>query len=106
MEKPPEHRVGSPFAAEPLVPESMRPEPESPGGGVWDQTAAAAATAALILLGFALGCWAYFPAGGLAVTGLGAVVALLGLSSGRGRLAAAALALHGVLFFTCYLRVL
>lgn len=106
METLPPHRVGSPFAAEPLACKPLRPEPESPGGGVWEQTAAAAATAALILLGFALGCWAYFPAGGLAVTGLGAVVALLGLSSGRGRLAAAALALHGLLFFACYLRVL
>ena len=93
MEKPPEHRVGSPFASEPLVHDSFRPQPESPGGGVWDQTAAAAASAALILLG-------------LAVTALGAVVALLGLSSGRGRLAAAALALHGLLFFACYLQVL
>lgn len=106
MEKLPEHRVGSPFASEPVVPAPWGPQGESPGGGVWGQTAAAAASAALVLLGFALGCWAYFPAGGLAVTALGAVVALLGLSSGRGRLAAAALALHGLLFFSCYLQVL
>lgn len=80
--------------------------PEVLGDGVWGQTALAAAYASLVLLAFAVVCWLTFPGGGVAVTALGVLVALLGLSSRRVTLATAMLMLHGVLFFACYLRAI
>ena len=81
-------------------------EPETLGQGVWTETAAAAAYAAVIVLAFAGACLLLFPAGGIAVAALGAVLSLLGLSSRRTRLSIATLVLHGVLFFICYLRAI
>jgi len=81
-------------------------EPETLGQGVWTETAAAAAYAAVIMLAFASACLLLFPAGGIAVAALGAVLSLLGLSSRRVRLSIATLVLHGVLFFVCYLRAI
>jgi len=100
----------SPFQAEPSTSseKATQPphEPETLGHGVWTETAAAAAYAALIVLGFALACLLLFPAGGIAVAALGAVLSLLGLSSRRVRLSVTTLVLHGVLFFVCYLRAI
>ncbi len=81
-------------------------EPETLGYGVWTETATAAAYSAVILLTFAIACVLIFPAGGIAVTALGAVLSLLGLSSRRVRLSVVTLVLHGVLFFVCYLRAI
>ena len=81
-------------------------EPETLGYGVWTETATAAAYSAVVLLTFAIACVLIFPAGGIAVTALGAVLSLLGLSSRRVRLSVATLVLHGVLFFVCYLRTI
>jgi len=79
---------------------------EELGHGVWGQTAASAVLASGLLTLFAVLCWQYFPGGGLAVTGLGFAVSVLGLSSNRRRLATALLATHTGLFVACYLRVI
>lgn len=81
-------------------------EPETLGNGVWTETAAAAAYAAVIVLAFAVACLLLFPAGGIAVAALGTVLSLLGLSSRRVRLSIVTLVLHGVLFFVCYLHAI
>jgi hypothetical protein len=100
---------GSPFAAEHPETAANRYrslQPEAIGDGVWGQTAAAGAYAAVILLAFVAASWSLFPAGGVAVAALGVVVSLLGLSSQRNRLATVTLSLHGALFFACYLRAI
>ncbi len=127
MEIPSDHRVGSAFASEPsplpsddasagdCLQNSELPGPcsssdQTPsvvlGEGVWGQTAAAAAYAAVILLAFVVLSWTLFPAGGVAVAALGVVVSLMGLSSKYKRLSMATLALHGVLFIACCLRTI
>lgn len=98
-----QNRTASGSAAEQAIPAG---EPETLGDGVWGQTATAATYASVNLVLFAIVCWALFPVGGAAVAALGALVALMGLSSNRARLATAMLVLHGVLFFACYIRAI
>jgi hypothetical protein len=93
-------------ASGPLAAQPDAAGPEVLGDGVWGQTALSAAYASAVLLAFAIMCWIAFPGGGVAVTVLGALVALMGLSSRRVTLASAMLMLHGVLFFACYLRAI
>jgi hypothetical protein len=105
--EPPQGRVLAPWEVRgPLAAEPEPAGPEVLGDGVWGQTALSAAYASAVLLAFAIMCWFAFPGGGVAVTALGALVALMGLSSRRPTLASAMLVLHGVLFFACYLRAI
>lgn len=88
------------------MPQAAQREPETLGNGIWTETAAAAAYASVIALLFAIACLLLFPGGGIAVAALGAVLALLGLSSRRVRLCTVTLVLHSVVFFVCYLRAI
>jgi hypothetical protein len=135
LETQTEYRVGSPFAEEPadgpsdndaaafgvegsplaasknlLPPGSNGAEtsigPETLGDGVWGQTAESAVFASIMLSGFAVACWLFFPPGGIAVALLGVAVSLLALGSTRTRLTGLFLAIHGVLFILCYLKTI
>lgn len=92
-------------ASEPPVLPAAVP-PESLGEGAWGHTALAASYSAILLLVFVTVCWWVFPAGGVAVAALGAVVSLIGASGRRSRLAATTLVIHITFFFACYLRAL
>jgi hypothetical protein len=59
-----------------------------------------------MLVGFAALCWLFFPVGGIAITALGFVVSMIGLSSRWTKLSTVSLVLHAVLFMACYLRAI
>ena len=87
----------------------LHTEPQGPnalGAGEGGTTASAALLSAIVLLGFATLACPFFPAGGVAVPALGVAMATLGLRSGRAKLAAIALGLHGLLLVACFLQAL
>jgi hypothetical protein len=120
-ENHPGYRIGSPFADQPSPSDGDNAAERGPaavagdavvwaveplGEGVWRQTAASAAFSAAMLVGFATLCWLFFPVGGIAITALGFVVSMIGLSSRWTKLSTAAMILHGGLFMACYLRAI
>jgi hypothetical protein len=120
-ENHPGYRVGSPFAVQPspeagdnlaanapaaIGGEAIAWAAEPLGEGVWRQTSASAAFSAAMLVGFAALCWLFFPVGGIAITALGFVVSMIGLSSRWTKLSTVSLVLHAVLFMACYLRAI
>jgi len=127
LEQQSDYRVGSPFAEEPATgpvdndpgtrvgedfsaAASARPSLSSSarletlGDGPWGQTAESAVFASIMLSGFAVACWFFFPPGGIAVATLGLAVSLLAMASTRTKLTGSFLAIHGVLFILCYLK--
>lgn len=74
-------RMGSPFAEGTAIAVMIPRRHESPGEGVWRETAAAASLAAVFLLAFVLACWFWFPGGGVSIAALGVVLSLMGLIS-------------------------
>lgn len=108
-------RIGSPFQQDPadLPPADSPKYVGQPSGeaaygefGPFRYTAMGAATAAVVVLGFAaLGAW-WFPAGGALVAVLGTVLSIVGLfSTKRFRYAAiATLPIHMGLFVLSYVR--
>lgn len=67
---------------------------------------ATAPIASLIVMAFALACYAWFPGGGLLVASLGVGLAAMGLFSVRKAMAAMLLVTHMAVFFGCYFTAL
>lgn len=105
-------RTGSPFATGSAKPQpanvsggppvSMPPEPI--GEGVWRETAAAGGFSAWILIAFGFAGWAWFPAGGAAISMLGLAMSVLGLSSRLTKASAVALTIHAGTLVACYFK--
>ncbi|OYP28228.1 hypothetical protein [Rhodopirellula sp. MGV] len=112
-ETEPTIRVGSPFRVDPppqrqVVVQQASGEAVYADYGPFLYTSMGAASAAIVVLAFAILGYFWFPAGGALVTMLGTLLSLVGVfSEKRFRLAAiTALPLHAGLFFLCYMRAL
>ncbi len=99
-------RMGSPFAEGTAVALTIPRRHESPGEGVWRETAAAASLAACFLLAFLLACWFWFPGGGISVASLGIAMSLLGLISRHPTRSLVTLLLHSGGLLACWLAIL
>jgi hypothetical protein len=107
-------RTGSPFAigsaaSQPKKVSGVSPviiPPEPIGEGVWRETAAAGGFSAWLLIAFGFAGWAWFPAGGAAISILGLAMSVLGLSSRLVSASAVALAIHAGITVACYLESL
>ena len=100
-------RVGSPFAKDPellwdgAIAASRRPQSFYDLGPL-RYTAIGAASASLMVLGFASAASLWFPGGGTLIAALGCALAIFGLYSSYRKLSAACLILHLLLFIFCY----
>lgn len=94
-------RSGSPFAP---GSDSATP-PASGSGGLSGSTASGALLASTLVLFFAATSAWLFPLGGCLVSPLGVVLALLGLRSGRRRIAGTLAIFHAALFATSLIRL-
>lgn len=111
---PTEYRKGSPFRGDPfdepledLVEadaSAVTKVPEILDVGVMRSTASGAAIASLIILVFAAASAWTFPSGGIAVSALGCLMAVVGMTSPMSKTSIGCLLLHVSLFAVCFVK--
>jgi len=96
-------RIGSPFAA---APSGKAVKPRQTFAlqdlGPFQYTAMGGVVSAIMLLGFAIVAYVWFPAGGCIIAALGCGTAILGLHSKFKRLTTGVLLSHTCLFLACF----
>ena len=105
-----EIRVGSPFIKDPDLWDGVVVAPRKPERfydlGPLRYTAIGAVAASVMVLGFALVAFWWFPGGGTLIAALGCALAVFGLYSQHRRTASVCLILHLLLFIASYSRAI